>query len=107
MKWSVGTKIGMGYGLALIILTIIGVVSYRSTTGLIENNDRVSHTHKVLQNLGDVLSLLKDAETGQRGYTITGEEPFLEPYQAAISQIGNVVKELRELTADNPNQQRR
>lgn len=107
MRWSVGTKIGMGYGLALIILIIIGVVSYRSTTGLIETSDKVAHTHKVLENLELVLSLLKDVETGQRGYTVTGEEPFLEPYQAAIGEIDREVKELRELTADNAGQQRR
>src|SRR4030095_593206 len=48
-----------------------------------------------------------DAETGERGYLITGEEPFLEPYQAAIAQINGNVDRLRRLTADNPSQQAR
>jgi methyl-accepting chemotaxis protein len=107
MRWSVGTKIGMGYSLALIILIIIGVVSYRTTTGLIETADKVAHTHKVLEHLLQVPSLLKDVEAGQRGHTITGEERYLEQYNSALNGIDQEVKELRELTAENPNQQRR
>ena len=107
MRWSVGTKIGMGYGLALIILIIIGVVSYQSTTKLIETADKVAHSHKVLENLEQVLSLLKDVVAGQRGYVVTGEEPYLEPYQTAIGNLDQEVKELRELSLDNANQQRR
>jgi methyl-accepting chemotaxis protein len=107
MKWSVGTKIGMGYGLALMILIIIGVVSYRSTAGLIETANLVEHTHRVLRGLEDLLSVMKDAETGQRGFIITGEESYLEPYQSAIRLIDQKVKEIRALTADNAQQQRR
>ena len=45
MKWSVGTKIGAGYALALAILLILGVVSYRNTTGLIEAAQMKAHTY--------------------------------------------------------------
>jgi methyl-accepting chemotaxis protein len=107
MKWSVGTKIGTGYVVALLIMLAIGVVSYRSTNVLINNASWVTHTYQVLDNLEGVLSLMKDAETGQRGYIITGEETYLEPYQVAIKLIDQKVKEIRALTADNPQQQRR
>ncbi len=107
MKWSVGTKIGVGYGVALLILLVIGSFAYRSTNGLINNAGWVTHTYQVLENLEGVLSLMKDAETGQRGYIITGDESYLEPYQAAVRSIDQRVKEVRELTADNTRQQRR
>jgi methyl-accepting chemotaxis protein len=107
MKWSVGTKIGAGYALALIILVILGTVSYRNTTGLIEAAQMKAHTYQVLENLDRVLSTLKDAETGQRGYIITGESQYLEPYQIGTSAVNKTVQTLRGLTADNPNQQRR
>src|SRR5450759_3993906 len=107
MKWSIGTKIGAGYALALIILVILGMVSYRNTTGLIEAAQMRAHTYQVLENLERVLSTLKDAETGQRGYIITGEDRYLEPYQTGTSALNLTIQTLRGLTADNQNQQRR
>ena len=47
------------------------------------------------------------AETGQRGFVITGDEAFLAPYMASLKDLPPVLKEARELTRDNPNQQRR
>lgn len=107
MKWTIGTKIGGGFALALAALAVIGWVSYRSTTGLIDTAGLVDHTHQVLENIEQLLSTLKDAETGQRGYLVTGEERYLEPYNTAVAQSAQVLKEIRSLTRDNPNQQRR
>jgi methyl-accepting chemotaxis protein len=107
MKWSIGTKIGAGYALALTILVILGVVSYRNTTGLIEAAQMRSHTYQVLENLERVLSTLLDAETGQRGYIITGEDRYLERYRNGTSALNLTIQTLRGLTADNQNQQQR
>ena len=104
MKWSIGIKIGAGYALALMMLLIIGVVSYHNTSGLIEAAQLRSHTRKTLEHLDDVISILKDAETGQRGYIITGEDAYLEPYQFAISNVDKTIQTLRELISDNPEQ---
>lgn len=107
MKWSVGRKIGGGYGLGLIILLLIGITSYQSTNRFIETSESTVHTYKVLTKLQNILSLLKDAETGQRGYIITGKDSYLEPYQNAIKELSGEINELKTLTADNANQQRR
>jgi methyl-accepting chemotaxis protein len=107
IKWNVGMKIGTGFGLALAILVAIGAVSYRSTEKLTDTAGWVAHTHQVLETLESVLSLVKDAETGQRGYLITGEERYLEPFRTALGATDQKVKALRELTKDNANQQRR
>jgi methyl-accepting chemotaxis protein len=107
MKWNVGMKIGTGFGLALAILVAIGAASYRSTAKLTDTAEWVAHTHQVLEKLEAVLSGMKDAETGQRGYIITGEERYLEPFRAAQGTINQKIKALRELTKDNVNQQRR
>jgi methyl-accepting chemotaxis protein len=107
MKWNVGTKIGTGFGLALVILLAIGTVAYQSSVKLTDTADLVSHTHLLLQNLEGMLSSLKDAETGQRGFILTGEERYLEPYLAAQAATDQKIKTVRQLTSDNPNQQRR
>lgn len=107
MKWSIGTKIGAGFALALVALVVLGTLSYRSTTGLAQSNDWVTHTYQVIGDLEAVLSDLKDAETGQRGYIIAGEDSYLQPYDQAISQVDQRLKEARDLTSDNPRQQKR
>jgi methyl-accepting chemotaxis protein len=107
MKWTVGTKIGAGFGLALAILLLIGAVAYRSTSNLIEAANQRAHTHNVLLQLENFFSHLQDAQSGGRGYIITGEDRFLEPYTLALEKINQGLNEIRKLTVDNPNQWRR
>ena len=76
-----------------------------STQRLIEANRWVAHTHEVIENLEHVMSALKDAETGQRGFVLTGEERYLEPYHAAGGQIHHDIETLVALTRDNAAQQ--
>ncbi len=99
-------EIAGGFGIASAILIIIGFVSYQSATRLIETSSRVEQTQERLNKLEQLLSELKDAETGQRGYILTGEEPYLEPYQTAIASVDGEIKNLRTLTTLHPNQQR-
>ncbi|MHB1271954.1 MAG: CHASE3 domain-containing protein, partial [Rhodanobacter sp.] len=107
MKWTIGTKIGAGYTLALAMLVVLGMVSYRNTTGFIEAAQMKVHSYQVLDNLNQVLSALQDAETGQRGYIIVGEDRYLQPYQAGTAAVNKALQNLRQLTADNPGQQQR
>ena len=50
MKWSIGVKIGSGFALGLAILVVLGVLSYRDTTGLIASAEKVKHTYRSWQN---------------------------------------------------------
>jgi CHASE3 domain sensor protein len=99
-------KIVAGFGTALVILILVGVVSFRTMAQNSEDRVWVNHTHLVLEKLDAVLANLLDAETGHRGYIITSEETYLEPYNNAREHIHQNVAELRGLTADNPSQQR-
>src|SRR5919109_4369616 len=107
MKWAIKEKIGAGYGLALLILIVIGVASYRSTTRLVETAGWLTHSREVLEKLETVRAQMTNVESGARGYIITGEERHLEPYRTAVGLIDRELNELRQLTADNPGQQRR
>ena len=100
-------KVFTGFGLASAILVGVSLVSYRSITNLVETNDQAAQTQKILFELDDVLSQVKDAETGQRGYIITGEQRYLEPYRAALANLPQKVQAVRQLTANNPLQQQR
>jgi PAS domain S-box-containing protein len=105
MTWAIREKIGTGFGLALLSLVVISIVSYRSTTRLVETARWVTHSHEVLETLETVQARMVDVESGARGFIITGEERYLEPYHTALAPIDRELQELRQLTADNPNQQ--
>jgi methyl-accepting chemotaxis protein len=104
--WTFGRKIATGFALAFLLLLAIGAVAYRSISLLASTSHSVTHSHQVLEHIAEVLSLLKDAETGQRGYVITGDDSYLEPYNSGVEDLPRVVKELRELTADSASQQK-
>lgn len=107
MKWSVGTKVGAGYAVALVILVALGLFAYRDTTDMIKSVYWRVHTYKVLDNVQSLVSALKDAETGQRGFLLVGDAAYLQPYQNALGVIDSKMNILRQLTADNPAQQAR
>lgn len=65
----------------------------------------VIHTHDVITKSERLLSSMKDAETGQRGYLLTQEVTYLEPYYTGMSNAQQIFKELRALTKDNREQQ--
>jgi methyl-accepting chemotaxis protein len=105
--WTFGKKIAFGFGLSVVMLLLVGGVAYRSTDTLVENNHRVTHGHEALESIEQVISSMKDAETGQRGYLLTGNEAYLEPYTASLGVIPTVLDHLRALTSDSPSQQAR
>jgi methyl-accepting chemotaxis protein len=106
-NWTVGRRLIVGFALAGLTLVMIAVVSYRNTYHLIDNDSWVEHTYQVRLELADLLSELKDAETGQRGFLLTNDESYLAPYQSALGTIKSTLDDLRKLTADNPDQQHR
>jgi CheY-like chemotaxis protein len=104
---KIGTKIGSGFAISLAILATIGLISYQSTNELIETSRRENYTYEVLSKLKDLNLELRNAETGQRGYIITGEQRYLEPYNLATKVLDQKLQEIQRLTADNPIQQSR
>lgn len=82
-----------------------GIVSYVNTHTLREDSQLVAHTHEVISAIGRLESLLKDAETGQRGYLLTGNESYLAPYTASLTLIEQALAQIDQLTRDNQRQQ--
>jgi len=94
----------VGFGLSLSILVISSVASFVSIRSLIDSAQLVDHTNLVIQKLETTLSTLKDAETGQRGFLLTGKNEYLEPYTGARNKALQTIQEVRTLTIDNPPQ---
>jgi CHASE3 domain sensor protein/anti-sigma regulatory factor (Ser/Thr protein kinase) len=93
--------------LTLALLIAICLLSYLSVNHFLRNNRQVTHTYQVMEKIRSVLSDLKDAETGQRGYLLTGDRSYLQPYYAGKSALTHDMDALRALTRDNLSQQRR
>jgi PAS domain S-box-containing protein len=96
-----------GLGLALLLLVIVGGASYRSITRLLVADQWVKHTYIVLEEIDNVISGLKDAERGRRGYIITSDKTFLTTFELGGQTVKQEIKKLQQLTADNPRQQQR
>ncbi|MEW5942823.1 MAG: PAS domain S-box protein [Pseudomonadota bacterium] len=106
-KWSIENKVLAGFGVAVAILLLLGALAYQSTLRYVEASRRVTQTHEALATLEEIFSLMNQAETGQRAYIITGDESYLPRRDAAIARIGELTLQLKQLTADEAEQQRR
>jgi PAS domain S-box-containing protein len=95
----------LGFALSCAILALIGGSSYHRLAELRDATRAVEHTHEVRTELERILSLLTDAETGQRGFLLTGAVSYLEPYKTALASLPARLDRLRRLTADNLRQQ--
>jgi CHASE3 domain sensor protein len=104
MRWSTEKSIALGVILILLILIINVATSYKATNDLIENERLVIRAHIVLAELESTLSTMRDAETGARGYVITGNEDYLESYKDALRIIDARLDNLKDLLDDNPAQ---
>ena len=102
--WTTG--FGVLFGLALILATV-SWSSYTASSDRIEARTREAHTRDVLAEAQKSLSALQDAETGQRGYIITGRTDFLEPYEIGRANLYTSLERLAALTLDDPDQMAR
>ena len=108
MKWSVERKLNVvGLGLALLLTGFNSIISYQNSIKLIESADKVKHTHEVLKNLTNVLVLLTDAESSWQGYILVGDKQELKRYNSDLQSINLNLVWLRQLIADNYNQQQK
>ncbi len=94
----------VGNGVTLVLLVIIGIVVYVSINRLLDNTAWVEHTYKVIGKANQLKSFMIDQETGMRGFALTGQEQFLEPFNEGKESFDDLVKELQVTVDDNPPQ---
>jgi signal transduction histidine kinase/CheY-like chemotaxis protein/CHASE3 domain sensor protein len=99
-----GHELLAGLTAVVISFAVSGIISYLNTRMLRQDAQQVTNTHELLAALDEVLSLMKDAETGQRGYLITSDARYLEPHIEAIARIDQRMGEVERLFHDKPEQ---
>jgi len=104
---TVQRQLLIGFAALLALTGVLGLVGWRSIDAVDSNAAMVAHTRHVLAAAEAITGTLVDAETGQRGYLLTGDASYLAPFEAARASIDDVVGEFAQLTSDNPQQQQR
>jgi signal transduction histidine kinase/DNA-binding response OmpR family regulator/CHASE3 domain sensor protein len=92
---------------AVVFFVISGFVAYQNIGTIRDDNQKVIQSQETVTALSNVLSSAQDAETGQRGFLLTGNERYLEPYNAALASIPARIETIRNAVRDNPAQQQR
>ena len=99
-----GPRLLAGSALLVILLLANIVISDRSTKTLYQNTEAVAQAHAVINALDRVMTSTVDAETGERGFLITGLESYLDPYKASLAELDGEMNHLATLVAENPAQ---
>lgn len=91
----------------VIVVMFGGYLSYRYNMILKDNRDLVVHTYQVISAVERMFSDIEDAETGQRGFIITGDKKYLDPYEHALHTSPESLPKVRQLVVDRPDQLQR
>ncbi len=97
----------LGNGITILMLLIIGVIMLISINSLLDNTKWVEHTYKVIGKANQLVGYMIDQETGMRGFSVSGEEEYLEPYNNGKEQFDELIAELKNTVNDNPTQVQR
>jgi PAS domain S-box-containing protein len=99
-------KIQLVFGSAILLFLVVGFVSYRTMVMSVESDRWFCHTHEVLESLQSLVFDLTTIESSGRGFVLTGDEFYLQAFRSGISNAKQHETSIRNLTQDNPKQQR-
>jgi PAS domain S-box-containing protein len=105
-KSAMRGKLQLAFGSAILVLLVMGAIAFRTAAVAGESDRWVRHTHEVLESIADLLSTMQNLESSARGFILTGRESYLETYHASVVHSQLQVTLIRNLTQDNPVQQR-
>jgi CheY-like chemotaxis protein/CHASE3 domain sensor protein len=98
------TLLSLGYVLVFVLMVVLALITYQGITSLTDTADWVAHTQKVIRMTNLLEKKMVDMETGERGFLITGNEKFLEPYNEGEKIFKTLLAQLKETVSDNPAQ---
>lgn len=92
--------------LGMLLVLLIGTALYQAYSSVIASRRGVYHTQEAINAITELRAAVKSAETGQRGYIITGKRSYLEPYETEVNRMPERINLVRQITAENPIQQK-
>jgi methyl-accepting chemotaxis protein len=104
---KIGVRLGIGFGTVVTILLVLAAVAYINLAKLAEANRWNTHTYQVMEQVQLMLLDLVNMETGQRGFSLSGNEGSLEPFNSGKTAFQKNFEEAKSLTSDNAKQQER
>jgi methyl-accepting chemotaxis protein len=104
---SIGKKVAAGFGLCLLILLAVAALAWQVADHLTDTTEVLMETRQRGRLLRDLRALLVDAETGQRGFLLTGQEEYLTPYTHAAREVRQQFEVLRKALARDLEQRER
>ncbi len=107
MNIGIARKLVFAFALLLVVIGGSSVFTFRTLVFLDQTSNWTVHTYQVLQQVDDVVAGMVNQETGVRGYLISADRSFLEPYRGGQETYARALAEARRLTSDNPAQQQR
>ncbi|MEO6590605.1 MAG: CHASE3 domain-containing protein, partial [Pyrinomonadaceae bacterium] len=107
MRLTLEKQIPIVFAIAVFLLAVVVFFAFRSMSSLTEAMAWEKHTQEVLLQLDETMILMLNAETGVRGFMISGDETILEPYKSANQRVAQNMTELKILVSDNPEQTKR
>ena len=96
-----------GFAFFLLLLCISGFLVQSSQSAQAKSARWVAHTVEVEARIAGLLAMITEAEASARGYLLTHRDPYLEPYEKALPQVGPALADLQQVTKDNAAQQQR
>ncbi|MCP3888308.1 MAG: methyl-accepting chemotaxis protein [Desulfobulbaceae bacterium] len=97
-------KMFSGNAIVLILVIILGIVTFNTTSKLLKTGETVNHTHIVIEQAMDILAAAVNMETGMRGFLLAGHEDFLAPYTNGYTTFKKDIAGLKNTVSDNPAQ---
>jgi PAS domain S-box-containing protein len=106
-RWVLDWKVTLGYVVVAAAVAATGWAAIRQLRAARAADDRARTTVDILRQVSEVEIALLGAESAQRGYLLTGEDAYLEPYRRADEKVGPRLAALEEMVADSPQQRLR
>jgi len=92
---------------SVVLLIIIGAVSYGSVETLVSNNERVNHTQEVLERLEDIRTQIIQVETDARGFLLTGDLAYRNAYDRGLRELPSMIVEVKQRTQGSDSHQQK
>ncbi|MDQ7247712.1 methyl-accepting chemotaxis protein [Dongia sedimenti] len=104
---KIAHKLLVSFASLVLLSAVVGSITYTEVAFVKKSSGWTTHTYKVLEALNGIVSGMVNQETGVRGYLVSGDEGFLEPYKNGKTAFAAAFDEVKSLTSDNSEQQKR